>query len=574
MTFVQRSVTRVSSAISGPRGPQVVAAFAVFLSLPALTLGFMADDHIIPWQLALGDGPFRIFRMVEPHLTELRETGALAWWASPRLYVSFFRPLASLSHTVDYALWPRAAWLMILWNVLLYGACVLFAGLTYRRLSPSPRVAGLAALMFAVNEAHAMSVGWISGRNTVMALLGAVAGLYSHVRARQDQSRVFALVSTLAVAFALLSAEAGTWALGLMLAYALVLEPGPVRARVLSIAPQLAVGVAWAAVYLLERNGARGMSFYRELSAPHHVLVEGLLDLPLTVTSLFGPGVIGFALMTPVTLARLVALPVALLCVWLVWPSRELRAQPHFRFFAAAALACVPPAFLAIAQDRTLIGTSLGAFGWIALVVDAAATQVTLGARVRRRALLGIHVVLALPMFLMNLGSVRRFENGTQALVSVIQPGRDVVLVNTPVELLSHYTLALLARAPLVPTPSLHQLYSGGSELWLVRVDDRTLDVTATDGWGHAPIERIFCAPADMPQQGSERHVRGLVIRVQTTTPDGMPETVRFTFDSALEARERQWLIWEGTTPVAFAPPAVGDRIRLPGLSVVGALPP
>ena len=69
-----------------------------------------------------------------------------------------------------------------------------------------------------------------------------------------------------------------------MLAYALVLEPGPVRARVLSIAPQLAVGVAWAAVYLLERNGARGMSFYRELSAPHHVLVEGLLDLPLTVT--------------------------------------------------------------------------------------------------------------------------------------------------------------------------------------------------------------------------------------------------------------------------------------------------
>jgi hypothetical protein len=575
MRLSQRVATRVRASLSGPRSPALVALVAVLLSLPALALGFMSDDHILAWQLALGDGPWGLFKLTEARLSELRATGAIAWWASPRLYVSFFRPLASLSHYVDFTLWPRAAWLMTLWNVLLYGLAVLFAGLTYRRLTPSPSVAGLAAFMFAVNEAHGMSVGWISGRNTVMALLGSLAALHFHVRARQERRPAFALLSILALGFGLLSAEAGTWALGLLLAYALVLEPGSWRARLVSVGPQLTLGAIWAGVYLALGSGVHGTSFYRELSTPFRALMEGVLDLPLALTSLFGPGVIGFALMSPVHLARLVALPLAAACVWLVWPSRELREQPSFRFFVAATFACLPPAFLAIAQDRTLIGASFGAFGWIALAIDAAARVPGRAARLRRGALLGLHVFIALPLFLMNLGSVRRFENGTQALVGAMEPGREVVLVNTPVELLSDYAFAVLEgpSRPHPPPLSLHQLYAGTSELWLERVDAHTLDVTATSGWGRVPFERIFCPPEDMPRPGTEVRVRGLLIRVLTATPEGMPETVRFTFDGAIDAEERQWLVWEGTTPVPFTPPAVGQRVRLPPLFVLGALP-
>jgi hypothetical protein len=143
MRLSQRVATRVRASLSGPRSPALVALVAVLLSLPALALGFMSDDHVLAWQLALGDGPWGLFKLTEPRLSELRATGAIAWWASPRLYVSFFRPLASLSHYVDFTLWPRAAWLMTLWNVLLYGLAVLFAGLTYRRLTPSlPRWRG------------------------------------------------------------------------------------------------------------------------------------------------------------------------------------------------------------------------------------------------------------------------------------------------------------------------------------------------------------------------------------------------------------------------------------------------
>jgi hypothetical protein len=152
-----------------------------------------------------------------------------------------------------------------------------------------------------------------------------------------------------------------------------------------------------------------------------------------------------------------------------------------------------------------------------------------------------------------------------------MEPGREVVLVNTPVELLSDYAFAVLEgpSRPHPPPLSLHQLYAGTSELWLERVDAHTLDVTATSGWGRVPFERIFCPPEDMPRPGTEVRVRGLLIRVLTATPEGMPETVRFTFDGAIDAEERQWLVWEGTTPVPFTPPAVGQRVRLPPLFVL-----
>jgi len=571
----QRALPHAIAILAGPRGPMFMGLIAVLISLPALGLGFMSDDHVLAWQLAQGAEPWGLFKVAEPELSEFRATGAIAWWASPRFAVSFFRPLASLSHYLDFLLWPNAAWLMTLWNVLLYGLCALVVALLYRRLMPSPRLASLAAFMFVINEAHAMSVGWISGRNTVLALLGSLTALYCHVRAREERRRVFTLFGTLSVAFALLSAEAGSWALCLLFAYALVLESGSWSARLSSIAPQLTVGALWTVVYLASGSGVHGTSFYRELGAPFRTILEGILDLPLALVSLFGPGVIGFALMTPTHVARLFALPVALLCVRLVWPSRELRQQRCFRFFVVATFACLPPTFLAIAQDRTLMGASLGAFGWIALAIDRAASHAGLASRLRRGVLLGIHVFLALPMFVMNLGSVLRFENGSQALVSVIEPGRDVVLINSPVELLSDYAFAILGRAsrPHAPPLSLHQLYAGGSELWLERVDARTLDVTATRGWGYVPLERIFCAPEDLPRAGTEIGVRNLTIRVLSSTPDGRPERVRFTFPTALESHERQWLMWRGTAPLALQPPRLGERVRVGPLSVVGALP-
>jgi hypothetical protein len=68
--------------------------------------------------------------------------------------------------------------------------------------------------------------------------------------------------------------------------------------------------------------------------------------------------------------------------------------------------------------------------------------------------------------------------------------------------------------------------------------------------------------------------VHDLTIRVLSSTADGLPERVRFTFASSLESNQLRWLVWQGTRLVPFEPPRVGRRVRLSPLAMVRALPP
>lgn len=564
---------RIETLIAGTRGPVVVALLAFALSLPALRLGLQADDHILAWQVEHGEPPWSLLHAGDSMLRQGRDTGAIAWWASPNLSVDFFRPIASLTHYVDFRVWPGAPWLMLLINALIYSACAYTATFLYRVLAPNAAAASIAALMFAVDEAHAQSVGWISGRNTILALLGSLVALLWQARAHQQQRRSLNLASALSVLFALLSAEAGAWSLAYVIAYALTMQTGSLPQRMRSIVPQLSVGALWAAVYVAGDFGLRGSSWYRELSSPLTALGQGLLDLPLSITSVLGPSLIALAILQPADVARIATLPVAALLLWLVWPPRDDKSG---RFFALAAALCLLPTFLTVPQDRLLMGSSLGAFGWIAGTVVRGENASGLRERIGRRLMLVLHLGLSPLLFVVMLGAQHGFENGTQALIRIVQPRRDVILLNSPLELLSNYvggTLDRAGRRQHMPN-ALHQLYAGGSELWVTRIDERTIDVSATRGWGFTAVERIFCTPNDMPRVGSIRHARNLSVEVIRTTESGMPATVRFRFPTALESPERQWLIWRDAAPVAWSPPKLGARSRIAPLNLFAALPP
>ena len=74
---------------------------------------------------------------------QLIEQGVmLPWWSDAKLKVAFFRPLSSLTHRLDYALFPDAPRLMYLHSIAwLFFALHLVARL-YRRLEVSPAWAG------------------------------------------------------------------------------------------------------------------------------------------------------------------------------------------------------------------------------------------------------------------------------------------------------------------------------------------------------------------------------------------------------------------------------------------------
>ncbi|HEX6240451.1 MAG TPA: hypothetical protein VFZ61_06140 [Polyangiales bacterium] len=567
-------IERLLRLASAPRAPLYFAIVGLVMCLPALDFGLQADDWLFPWKLEQGAPIWSLFEIEASAVPSAREQGFLVWWSDPQLVGKFFRPLASLSHALDFTLWPGAAWFMRLENALIYAAAVGLAAQLYRRLCARPAVAALASLLFVVDDGHAFSAGWISGRNTLLALLFALLALELHIRARASARTALYVASSASVACALLSAEAGVWALSLLLAYALCVETSELKVRLASVAAPLCVGLAWAGVYVAMSCGFRGSSFYRDPGQPLTALVEGTLDLPVWFNDLFGLGGAPIALMYPTQLVRLGTLPIALSLLWLMWPA--LRRSRENRFFAVAALLCLAPVVCTLPTARVLLGPSFGAMGWIASSIAQGWSAADLRGRVGARLLLGLHLVLASLLFVPALGATQSFANGTRALVSAVEPARDVIVVQAPVELLSNYAMLELTRinAKARMPRSLQLLYCGVASLTVERVDARTLDIEVDGGWGRVPIERIFGAPDRAPRTGSEVRLSAFTARVLTSAETGMPRRVRFTFPSSLEAPERQWLSWQSQTPAAFRLPAVGQRVRLAPLSFFSALRP
>lgn len=566
---------RCQAWLAQPRAPLLLGLLATVLCLPALSQGLQADDLLFPWKLEQGAPIWSLFEIEAATVPRAREQGFLVWWSNPALVGKFLRPLASLSHALEFSWWPRAAWAMRLINALIYGVCVALAAGLYRRLAPSISVAGLAGLLFALDDGHAFSAGWISGRNTLLALLFALLALALHVRARErGRANLYYAASCVSVALALASAEAGVWSLALLVSYALALETGSLAAKLRSVAAPLALGALWALIYRALDCGFRGTSFYRDPGAPVAALTQGLLDLPVWFADLFGPSGAPLALLYPALWVRLGTLPVALGLAWLLWPA--LRSSRECRFFALATLLCLAPVLHTLPTSRVLLGPSFGAIGWIgASIVEGRAAGNARG-RWTAGVLVALHLVLAPLCFFPALQATQAFANGSAALVRAAAPRRDVIVVQTPVELLSNYALLELTAARNAPRAprSLQQLYTGASALWVERVDARTLELTVDQGWGHAPIERIFCDPDHMPRAGAQVRLGAFTAHILRSNADGMPERVRFTFPSTLEAADRQWLTWQGHTPAAWSPPPIGGRVRLAPLPFFSALRP
>jgi len=171
------------------------------------------------------------------HSAALMASGVLPWWALPGGQVAFWRPLAALTHWLDFALWPANPALMHLQSLLWLGLLVAAAASLYRRLSAGAAAASLAGLLYAIDHTHGFAASWISNRNILIAALFGALALAAHVRWRRDGWRPGALLSLLLLLAALLSAEAAVAILAYWLAYAVFLDRGAWLRRLAALAP-------------------------------------------------------------------------------------------------------------------------------------------------------------------------------------------------------------------------------------------------------------------------------------------------------------------------------------------------
>jgi hypothetical protein len=132
--------------------PIYVAVAALVLTLPSLRVGRIVDDHF--HRLAMQPSgrfgefvrsPLDMFRFISGDRDEtLRkmDLGFLPWWTVPEAHAAFFRPLTTLTHWVDYRLWPNWPVLMHVQNVLWLALLVWVVARLYRRLLTPMWVAG------------------------------------------------------------------------------------------------------------------------------------------------------------------------------------------------------------------------------------------------------------------------------------------------------------------------------------------------------------------------------------------------------------------------------------------------
>lgn len=590
-----RAFGSVIAHLADRRWPAVATILAVGLTLPSLWGGLEADDYILKISLLgsayipdLKCAPWDAFVFADgdvERLAEGRDIGVVPWWTIDELKLAFFRPLSSLTHWLDFRLWPDSPAIMHAQNILWYGGLVAAVAVFYRRIMGSAWAAGLAALLFALDEAHATAAGWISGRNGLISTLFGVLTLMAYDRWRRGAWGLGGVGVPLLLGVCLFSAEAGTGALAFIAAYALFLDHGSWLSRLKGLLPCIAVVLLWGMLRTTLGYGAHGSEAYVDPITEPLSYARVLLDcgpmlllgqwalIPLDlypIYDLFMPGLARIAWLGAIGFMSLVA--------FMLIPM--LRCSKTARFWACGmSLAVAPLCATSFPMDRILFFVGLGAAPllaqFLAEVFGRTPWRET-HARVYRRLpaktlacfFVLIHVVAA--AVILPLRAAKPF--GPEYLLDRVQvntpldagvESQDVIVVNAPGAGLIGM-MPILRELAGLPVPRRVRVLGPSMEaLELRRPDAHTLVVRPAGGYFSLASDMLFRARRYPLRLGEEVVLTGMTIEIIALNELGFPEEVSFRFSVPLEDGSLRWLHWIEGSFVPFTPPAIGETLRL-----------
>lgn len=565
------------------------------LTGPALWTGYVVDDLYhratflgVPGFEIFRQSPFKMFGFVDgdPERTrEFVDRGIYPWWTLPDLKLSFWRPLTTLSHALDYALWPDSAFLMHLHSLLWFAALIIVTAAIYRDVLGAGWIAGLAALLYVIDDARAHPVGWIANRNALIAVVFGFVCIWLHIRWRRNGNLRDFVLANAALLMALLGNEGGIAATAYLFAYAVCLDSGPWRRRLLSLAPYAVIVLAWRAVYGLQGYGAYGSNVYTDpLASPIEFLHGYLQRTPALLLGQWAlPPSDGF--FVPGAAPPRV-FPVAVLALIVYALAPLLRRDPAARFFfTGMALATVPFA-ACYPMDRLLTFVGLGAMGLTAQFIRAARERAfdADASLVRRRivrplaaVLIAVHLVLAPAMLtgrIVAWGLLGHFVRQTAAGAPLDDSSRDktLVIVDAPT---IFFTVYLGLQRAVLDLPAPGRVAHLGPDTWfsapirITRTDARTLVYEPSGSYSFF----LFRDEAHPMTAGETITLTDYTVSVEAVNASGRPTRVVYRFNAPLEDKSLVWLYFDDhalftDTPRTFAPfdlPAIGQTIVMNG---------
>jgi len=605
--------------------PAILAIGAILMMLPALKLGLIADDlpqrmiELRPDQLPprmneTGMVPpdsgsfstvlFELFGLNRnpQSLALMKNYGVVPWWTPDDLKCSLCRPVAALTHWLDYRLFPDSPALMHAHNIAWFAAVIFLVTVVYRKLMGASWAAGLAALLFLLDSNTYFPAAFVANRGYFLALFFSLLCLYAHHQWRSTKSRLAMLASGLFLALSLLSEESGASTFAFILAYALVLEPGSFRDRALTILPSVLAITAWQIIYMLSGYGLRHVGIYIDpAQEPFHFLREiiprdmvllgsQLTSVPPELLFLVKPS------LYPIVIAVFGVFAVAALAIFLPLVFRD---KVTAFWFAAMTLAVIPEAVL-VPVSKNIGFIAVGAFGLIASFVAGSFNRPG-----RLPGWKGYRMLAWVACILLILvhgpGAVaKRVAVVKAGVFAFAWAGRvppnwpniqneNVIVVNHPCSLESLYVPAYAAYYHQSFPRTLRVLVPACTSFDIQRTDDKTLviqshgsSIFSCDDVGPIHIayalsacDRLLSAGSKY-KKGDRYNLGGLTVEVLELDAADLPSWVAFHFDTSLDSPDSRWLWfdWRTSSTEPFKIPAIGQSVTIPGPSLIAETGP
>lgn len=577
--------------------PFYAAILAIVLTLPSLKAGLFVDDYHHKLLMDGSDSPiglldspidmFRFFDGDPERISELMDYGFLPWWTYEEIKGAFWRPLASITHWLDYILWPDTPALMHLQSLIWYGALVMAVAFLYRRFQAVPLIAGLAALMYAIDDAHGTPAGFIANRNALMATLFGVLAIIVHDRWRRDNWRAGIAVGPLLLVASLLSTEAGIATCAYLVAHMLFIDRGTWRKRIAVMVPYVAVVVVWRFLwtylgYGMENFGiyvdplAEPMRFISAVKDRTPFLLLGQLALPASDINMMLP---------PKYWILLWRSALVLLVIFVIVMAPFLRRDRTARFWAMAMFLSVLPICATFPNDRLLLFVGIGAMGLVAQLIFVVFGKTEqrpklilwrMPAIVFATVLILCHLIiapLALPLRAANPMMPKKFTERLMISGPLDRSveNQDLVIVNPPLTfivmtspILWESDMQLMPRRLRVLTSSLLR------PVKIHRPDANTLVVQPEYGYYAWVLDALFRDEKHPFSVGDRVKLAGMTVEILELTGDNRPAKAAFTFSVPLEDPSLRWLQYKDGAFVPFTPPAVGQSMVLKAENLFG----
>jgi hypothetical protein len=474
------------------------------------------------------------------------------------------------THILDYRLWPERPDLMHAQSLLWFALLVFLAARFYRRIIGPTWVAGLAALLFAVEDAHGWPAGLLCGRNILIAATFGIGCLMAHDMWRRE-GRKGAFWGALALwTLSLCSKEAGIATCAYLFAYALWLDERPLRLRILSLLPYGVVLVAWRAVRDALGFGVAHLGFYVDpITEPSRFAAALLERFPVFLLGQWVfPSDLGFAFEKLLGSAFWwVAVGTVCFLGLVFWPL--LRGDRSARFFATGMVLAVIPICATFPNDRLLVFVGLGAFGLLARFWEAVVAGETAGtgffqwravAMPVALLLVLVHLVAAPVLLPLRATSFRALDPlYIRVPFDESIAEQDLVVINAPAPMFTFYCMLHYEHEGL-PSPRAVRTLAPG--LWPVtvnRTDERTIEVEA-DYLGL--LDGLFRNEQNPLNAGDTIELERMTATV-LDVEGGRPRKVAFRFGTSLEDESLRWLRFRAGEFVPWTPPAVGETVVL-----------